>query len=99
MQSRQTVWFHEVDKEDVGLVGGKGANLGEMTKAGFPVPNGFIVTSRAYFAFIKENGLQQRITHLLGTVNLEQPDSLQQVAKHIKKLIISGELSEELVSE
>ena len=52
------VWFNGVDKDDVGLVGGKGANLGEMVKAGFPVPPGFIVTSQAYFQFIKINKLQ-----------------------------------------
>ena len=46
------VWFNEVGKSDVGLVGGKGANLGEMTQANIPVPNGFIVTSAAYFDFL-----------------------------------------------
>ena len=50
-------WFKEVDKEDIGIVGGKGANLGEMTKAGFPVPNGFVVTAQAYFQFLDESGL------------------------------------------
>ena len=48
------VWFNEVGKDDVGLVGGKGANLGVMTEAGFPIPFGFIVTSKAYFEIIKE---------------------------------------------
>ena len=46
------VWFREVDKDDVGLVGGKGANLGELTKTGAPVPPGFILTSHAYFRFL-----------------------------------------------
>ena len=43
------VWFNEVNKDDVPLVGGKGANLGEMTRAQIPVPPGFIVTATAYF--------------------------------------------------
>jgi phosphoenolpyruvate synthase/pyruvate phosphate dikinase len=47
------VWFNEVGKDDVGLVGGKGANLGEMTRAGIPVPPGFIVTSEAWYQFIE----------------------------------------------
>ena len=46
------LWFAEVGKEDVALVGGKGANLGEMTSAQLPVPRGFIVTSKAYFDFL-----------------------------------------------
>ena len=45
---RNIVWFREVDKDDIGLVGGKGANLGELTRAGLPVPPGFIVTAEAY---------------------------------------------------
>jgi len=40
-----TLFFEEIDKKDLLLVGGKGANLGEMTKAGFPVPEGFCVTT------------------------------------------------------
>ena len=51
------VSFHEVDKQDLELVGGKGANLGEMTKIGIPVPPGFIVTSYAYYYFLEKNRL------------------------------------------
>ena len=51
---KAVVWFNEVTKNDIPLVGGKGANLGEMTNAGIPVPPGFIVTSSAYFDFIKK---------------------------------------------
>jgi pyruvate,water dikinase len=40
--------FHEVTADSVGLVGGKGANLGEMTRAGMPVPPGFCLTAAAY---------------------------------------------------
>ncbi len=46
---KAVVWFKEVTRKDVPLVGGKGANLGEMTNAGIPVPPGFIVTADAYF--------------------------------------------------
>lgn len=93
------VWFKDVDRDDVALVGGKGANLGEMTRAGFPVPNGFIVTSTAYYAFIKENNLTTKINHLLKTTNYQHQDSLEQVSKHIKKYIMEGELSNELVQD
>ena len=41
-------WFGEIGLADVGLVGGKGANLGELTTAGLPVPPGFVVTAAAY---------------------------------------------------
>lgn len=42
---RQVLWFTEVGKQDIPLVGGKGANLGEITQAQIPVPPGFIVTA------------------------------------------------------
>ncbi|OGH06152.1 MAG: phosphoenolpyruvate synthase [Candidatus Levybacteria bacterium RBG_16_35_11] len=92
-------WFKEVGKEDVSLVGGKGANLGEIINSGLPVPNGFIITSTAYYNFIKENKLALKIKHLLSTVNFEKQESLDQVSKHIKQTIIKGTISQELVSQ
>ena len=96
---RYVVWFKDVDKEDIPLVGGKGANLGEMTQAGFPVPNGFIVTANAYYAFIRENNLSTKIKHLLQTAHFSHSESLMQVSSHIKKLIREGDMSEELVKD
>lgn len=93
------LWFKNVDKDDIPHVGGKGANLGEMTQSGFPVPDGFIVTSHAYFRFIKENNLTTKINHLLGTINFDNSDSLQQVSHLIKKMIMHEEMSEELIKE
>lgn len=90
-------WFAEVDKHDVAIVGGKGANLGEMIQAGFPVPDGFVVTSYAYFQFIRENNLTLKIRHLLSSVNYDRPESLSQVSSHIKKVIMEGQISEELI--
>lgn len=92
-------WFKNIDKEDIPTVGGKGANLGEMTKAHFPVPNGFVVTSDAYFHFLKENQLTTKIKHLLGTLNPDKAESLQQVSQHIKKIIMDGEMSDVLINE
>ena len=36
-------WFDELSKADAATAGGKGANLGEMTRAGLPVPPGFVI--------------------------------------------------------
>lgn len=98
-KSDLVVWFSDVDKDDVALVGGKGANLGEMTKAGFPVPNGFIVTASAYFEFLRKNNLQIKIKHLLSTVNFDKPESIQQVSYHIKREILKGEMENELIQK
>ena len=95
----KVVWFSEVDKEDIALVGGKGANLGEMAKADFPVPDGFITTAYAYFNFLKENNLEKKINHLVNTINFEEPHSLKQVSSHIKREIMSGVFSDDFKVE
>lgn len=92
-------WFSEIGKEDVPLVGGKGANLGEIVNAGFPVPNGFVITSHAYYDFIRENNLNIKIKHLLSTVNFNNSKSLEQVSLHIKKLIINAKMSDQLIKD
>jgi len=62
---KAVVWFHEVTREDVATVGGKGANLGEMTKARIPVPPGFIVTANAYYDFLRKSKITDKIRSLL----------------------------------
>src|SRR3989338_4539516 len=91
-KKKAIVWFDEVGKGDIGLVGGKGANLGEMTNARLPVPYGFIVTSNAYFDFIKHNGFEGKIKETLKNLDVDNPHQLKQASFHIKKLIISGEI-------
>ncbi len=92
-------WFKDVGKEDVASVGGKGANLGEMTQAGFPVPPGFIVTAQAYYEFLKENNLTQKIHNHLATVNFDDTTSLKKASMQIKKLIVDGKMSGILIEE
>ncbi|MDQ3098987.1 MAG: phosphoenolpyruvate synthase [bacterium] len=83
------VWFHEVGKNDVALVGGKGANLGEMTQAGIPVPPGFIVTAESWNQFIDETGLRKEIKTHLHNLDVNDSKRLQKVAEEIKWLITS----------
>jgi pyruvate,water dikinase len=96
---KNVVWFETVDKNDIGLVGGKGANLGEMLTAGFPIPYGFVVTANAYFNFIKHNNLAQKISNLLSIVNFNNPKELTDISIAIKKLIYAAEVPKDLVSE
>ena len=84
---KAVVWFNEVTKKDIPLVGGKGANLGEMTNAGIPVPPGFIVTASAYFDFIEKANLHDKIKSLLSTIDVHNSKQLQEVALKVQKLI------------
>jgi pyruvate, water dikinase len=96
MNNAFVLWFGEVTKEDVGIVGGKGANLGEMTRAGFPVPPGFIVTADAYYHFLQENRLDAEIQRALDSINFEDQQSLERASQYIKKRMLQGDMSEQL---
>ncbi|MFA6005117.1 MAG: phosphoenolpyruvate synthase [Patescibacteria group bacterium] len=96
MKQKYIVWFEEVNKHDIPLVGGKGANLGEMTSAGLPIPYGFILTSHAYFYFIEHQGIKSHIDRVLKTLNHQDPANLAHVSKEIKKIIIGTAIPSEL---
>ncbi|MDF2573385.1 MAG: ppsA2 [Agromyces sp.] len=53
--------FEELRLGDAASVGGKGANLGEMTSAGLPIPPGFVVTAEAYLEAIDHAGIRRRL--------------------------------------
>jgi len=93
------VWFNEVTKEDVPTVGGKGANLGEMTKAKIPVPPGFIVTADAYFDFLEKTRLTNEILKLLKPLNPDNSNQLHQIAGQVKQLIIDTPIPPEIAKE
>lgn len=96
---KSIVWFEEVNKGDVGLVGGKGANLGEMTNADLPIPYGFIVTSQAYFDFIEHAKLADRIKQVLSIINYENPTEIEQAAAHARDLILKAQMPTSLAHQ
>lgn len=93
------VWFKDVDKDDISSVGGKGANLGEMVKAGFPVPNGFVVTAGAYFYFLDKNNLKDKIKELIDRMDVHKSTSLQSASDQIRKLINLSPVPEDLARQ
>ena len=99
MKNQYIAWFDEIDKNDIARVGGKGANLGEMCKADIPVPYGFVVTSNAYFDFIKESKIDSLIRDRLKIYQYKDPRSLQETAKYIQKLIIGKPIPEKIARE
>jgi pyruvate,water dikinase len=93
------VWFNEVTKKDVPLVGGKGANLGEMTNAGIPVPSGFIVTSTAYFDFLQKTKLVGKIRQLLKPLDVNDSRQLQKIAAQVRQIISDAPMPPEIAEE
>lgn len=90
------LWFQEVSKKDIPLVGGKGANLGELTGAQIPVPPGFIVTSSAYYTFLEQSFLTDKIRKLLESLNHHDSRELQQVAEKIQNLVLNSAVPQEI---
>jgi pyruvate, water dikinase len=91
--------FTEIKKEDIGIAGGKGANLGELTNFGFNVPNGFVVTTSAYDTFLEKNKLKTIILDNLSKLDVEDNKKLEKTSSEIKKIIIKKEVSEKLEKE
>ncbi len=99
MKTKNIVWFDEIGKGDINLVGGKGANLGEMTSFGIPVPYGFVVTAQAYQDFIESQGLARKIKDYLKNLDHKNPKSLENTARLIQKTILLAKMQGDLAKE
>ncbi len=91
MENDTVVWLEEVGKEDISIVGGKGASLGEMLRAELPVPTGFAVTAQAFRRFIDENGIGEELFSSLD-VNVDEADILREAEKKAKKLLMGAKI-------
>ena len=80
--------FAELSSADVAYAGGKGANLGQLTAGGFPVPPGFVVGAPAYAAFRTETGLTERLEDVLAGLDVDDTDALQQAAARAAALVV-----------
>jgi len=96
---RDIAWFREVRRKHIPIVGGKGANLGEMVNANFPVPPGFIVTSGAYFGFLEKTNLKDYIVSKIDSIDVDNTEQLKRTSAEVRKKIIETKMSEELRNE
>ncbi|MCS4542037.1 MAG: phosphoenolpyruvate synthase [Euryarchaeota archaeon] len=89
-------WFDELAKTDVKIAGGKGANLGELTKSGFPVPPGFVVIASAYSEFLDRTNLREKIFKILKETNVDNTKALSDASDKIRKIIIEAKMPDEI---
>lgn len=89
-------FFKQLGKEDIPIAGGKGANLGELTNAGIPVPPGFVITAETYHKFITKTGIVDQINNMLDGLDINNTSELQQVADDIKDLITTTEIPDDI---
>jgi pyruvate,water dikinase len=85
------IWFENLRKTDIPSVGGKNANLGELTNAGIPVPPGFAITAYSYKKFIEETGIATKIYEIIQETvkNKNDPAQYEEASLKIRKLIES----------
>ena len=91
--------FLKLDKNKVKIAGGKGANLGEMTKSGIPVPPGFVVLATAFEEFIKETGIDLEIKLKMGKIDHKNIKSVDQASNQIRALIKKAKLPKHIGQE
>lgn len=92
------LWFEQLEKTDVAIVGGKSASLGEMTsKTDVPVPYGFATTAYAYRYFIEKSGLKQKIAALLSELtDVENSALLRDISAKLRAAIMAEKMPEDL---
>ena len=94
------LWFRDLTINDVPIVGGKNASLGEMyrtlTKKGVNIPNGFAVTAYAYRYFLKKAKIQNKIRQIFSDLDTHNLRNLAEKGRNVRKTILEAELPEEL---
>lgn len=93
---KAVLWFDQIRLGDTALVGGKGANLGELSVAGLPVPSGFVVTADAYRQALDASGVRERLAALVEGVDPEDVGALDQVAAEAQALVRGVDLPKDL---
>jgi len=92
-------WLSDLSEGDINIAGGKGSNLGEMFNAKFPVPQAFVVTTKAFFYFLKEAKIQDQIKRLLNKIKVDELDDLEKKAKEIREVVTQAKIPKKLQNE
>jgi pyruvate, water dikinase len=89
------LWFEGLSRQDVAVAGGKGANLGELTRAGLPVPRGFVVTAAAFHKAME--AVRSKLGELWRRIDPDDPDSLAERSAELRGLVLQADLPRSLL--
>ena len=102
-KQKYIIWYKDLAVKDVPLVGGKNASLGEMFSQlagkGVNIPNGFALTSEAYWYYLKANKIDNKLREIFKKFNPKSIKSLQKTGRSARQLILDSELPEDLKKE
>jgi pyruvate,water dikinase len=100
---KYVLWFKEISKDDVPLVGGKNASLGEMfsklSRKGIQVPNGFAITAEAFRYYLRFNQIEEKIREIFEKFNQKSIQSLKETGEKARSLILKGKFPPDLEKE
>ena len=96
---RSIMWFEDIRLADAGSVGGKGANLGELTAGGLPVPPGFVITGDAYLAATEKAGCRKRLAAIVDEARTAAPDALDGLAREAQELLRAVRIPDDLATD
>jgi len=99
MGERFVRWISNLDRDDASLAGDKGANLGEIFRARFPVPQAFVVTTEAFKFFLDQTGLEDKIKSMLKEIDVDNTYELRRKSEDIRSLIVSTGMPQVLEDE
>ncbi|GAV12763.1 phosphoenolpyruvate synthase [Paenibacillus sp. NAIST15-1] len=85
--------FQEMKNTQLLLVGGKGLNVGELSRIeGIQVPEGFCVTTRGYQKAIEQNEMYHALLNRLTMLNIEDRDQIGEISRKIREIILEAEI-------
>jgi pyruvate,water dikinase len=93
-KSKNILWLREIRKEDTNIVGGKGANLGEMFSADFPVPDAYVITAQAFKEFFSK--IRSQVLSIISSIEFNNTPDLEAKAKKIRDLVVETDMPEYL---
>ncbi len=100
---KYVLWFDEINADDVALVGGKNASLGEMyqnlSSKGIQVPDGFAITAYAYKKFLEKSGVSEELKRILHEIDSRDIKNLIKKGEKLRELILNTPLPEEIELE
>ncbi|HEX9851950.1 MAG TPA: PEP/pyruvate-binding domain-containing protein, partial [Woeseiaceae bacterium] len=91
-------WFPQLSLEDRPAVGGKSASLGELTRAEFPVPPGFVLTTAAFEEFLASNDPRGEIRAEIAALDTRDPVRVASVSERIRERLLAAPMPRHIVS-
>ena len=100
---KRIVNIKDLAVNDIPIAGGKAANLGELTSAGFEVPPGFVLTTESYDYFLESNDLENALLTIIENLDASSDAALQEASSNIRQAFeeskIPQDLEEEIIKE